>query len=328
MPDKSPRPDGRLVSSPRPDGRLGALDASAAVVFVSVVTAGSFTRAARALGMPSSTVSDKVSQLERRLGVTLLHRTTRKLNLTEVGREYFEQAEAGVSLLRSAAEQAAQAQRAPRGTLRLTAPSDIAYRVLAQAIAEYQEQCPDVRVETHLTNRYVDLITEGFDLAIRGGHLKDSGLVAKRLGSGHMILVASPEYVKRAKAPKSPAELSRHRCICFLSGERADPDPTWRLRSHDGRTARVRLPSLVAADSFAMVIDLARIGQGVALVPESLARETLQRHELLRLLPDWATTEAPVHLVYPPQRQALPKVRAMIPLLEKHFIRMFAGERI
>ena len=156
-------------------------------------------------------------------------------------------------------------------------------------------------------------------------------LKARKIGSFSSLLVASPEYVKRTKAAntlKTPAELSRHRCIRFLSGDRADPDPVWRLRSHDGRTVRVRLPSQVAADSFAMVIDLARIGQGVALVPETLVRETLQRHELVRLLPDWATAEAPVHLVYPAQRQALPKVRAMLPLLEKHFVRLFAGERI
>lgn len=317
MPDKKPAIDERSA----------ALDANAAVVFVSVVKAGSFTRAASALVMPTSTVSDKVSQLERQLGVTLLNRTTRKLKLTEVGQEFFAQAEAGVGLLRIAAERAAQAQSTPRGTLRMTAPADIASLVLARAIAEYQQKFPEVRVETHLTNRYVDLVAEGFDLAVRGGHLKDSGLRARRLGTGTMILVASPEYVRRAKHPKSPADLSKHRCIRFLSGDRTEPDPAWRLRSHGGRAVRVRPSFVTAADSFAMVIDLARTGEGIALVPESVVRERLQRHELLRVLPSWATQEAPVHVVYPGPRQALPKVREMVPILEKHFARWFAGER-
>lgn len=151
--------------------------------------------------------------------------------------------------------------------------------------------------------------------------------MGKRLGTGYLILVASPDPVRRVRAPRRPAELSGHRCIRFLGGDGADPDPRWRLRSHDGRSVRVRPSFRVSADSFGRVIDLARIGEGIALVPESTVRALLHRRELLRLLPDWATADAPAHLVYSGPRQALPKVRAMLPVLEKHFGRWFAAAR-
>lgn len=303
-------------------GGVGALDVNAVGVFVHVVKAGSFTRAARDLAMPTSTVSDKVSGLERQLGVTLLHRTTRMLSLTEIGREFFAGAEESGTLLLAAAERAVQSQHTPRGTLRITAPADIDTLVLAQAIAEYRRELPEVTVETLLTNRYVDLVTEGYDLAIRGGPLADNGLRAKRLGSGHLILVASPDYLRQHKSPKHPKDLAQHRCIRFLRSGASNSDATWRLRSSGGRTLRVRPGFVVAGDSMTMVRDLARVGEGIALVPDSFTRDRLQARELVRVLPDWATAESPIHLVYPAQRQALPKVRAMIPIVEKHFIRL------
>lgn len=311
-------PDNEVLPICRP----GALDTNAVMVFVSVVKAGSFTRAARAMAMPTSTVSDRVSALERQLGVTLLHRTTRKLTLTEIGREFFEHAEAGGSLILAAAERATQAQSTPRGTLRITAPADVSTLVLAQAVAEYRARFPDVSVELNLTNRYVDLLTEGFDLALRGGPLRGTGLRAKRLGTGHLILVASPDYLRQNKPPRTPKDLTQHRCIRFVRAGSADPDASWHLRSSGGRTLRIRPTFVAGGDSMTMVLDLARMGQGIALVPDSLTRDRLKQRDVLRVLPDWTTAESPVHLVYPAQRQALPKVRAMIPILEKHFVRM------
>lgn len=316
MPDN--RPNDRSALN-RPAG----LDTNAIQVFVSVVKAKSFVQAARTLGMPTSTVSDRVSQLEQQLGVTLIHRTTRKLNLTEIGNEFFAQAEAGMSQLQVAAERATQARSTPRGTLRITAPVDINHQVVAQAVAEYRRKCPEVGVELHLTNRYVDLIVEGFDLAVRGGRLPDSGLKAKRLGTGSLILVASLEYLKRTKAPRVPQDLAEHRCLRFLSSDISAPAAAWRLRAHDGRTASVRPEFLISANSFAMVIELALLGEGIGLVPETVVREPLRRRELQRVLPDWTTAEAPVHLVYPAPRQALPKVKAMIPIMQKHFNQLF-----
>lgn len=302
--------------------RPGVLDTNAVMVFVTVVKAGSFTRAATHLGMPTSTVSDRVSGLEGQLGVTLLHRTTRKLSLTEVGREFFEGAEAGGSLLIAAAERATQAQRTPRGTLRITAPADVSTFVLAQAVAEYREQYPEVRVELNLTNRYVDLIAEGFDLALRGGPLRGTGLVAKRLGTGHMILVASPDYLRRHKPPKQPKDLTAHHCIRYAPAGSTHADEGWRLRSAGGRVVRVRPNFVVAGDSLTMALDLARVGEGIALIPDNLSRERLQGRDVLRVLPDWTTAESPVHLVFPAQREALPKVRGIIPILERHFLQL------
>lgn len=310
MPDKQSQSAGRTI------------DANAVMVFVCVVRAGSFTRAAQLLDMPTSTVSDKVSGLERQLGVTLLHRTTRKLSLTEVGREFFPDADAGGGLILAAAERATQSQSTPRGTLRITAPADIATGVLAQALAEYRQQFPAVCVEVHLTNRFVDLVGEGFDLALRGGPLVDNGLRAKRLGGGHLVLVASPDYLRRSKPVKQPRDLEQHRCIRFLRFGSRDRDSTWRLRSTGGKSVRVRPAYTVGADSMTLVLELARVGEGIALVPDSFTRERLQERGVLRVLPSWATTESPIHLVYPAQRQVLPKVRAMLPILEKHFVHL------
>ena len=250
--------------------------------------------------------------------MTLLHRTTRMLSLTEIGREFFAGAEESGTLLLAAAERAVQSQHTPRGTLRITAPADIDTLVLAQAIAEYRRELPEVTVETLLTNRYVDLVTEGYDLAIRGGPLADNGLRAKRLGSGHLILVASPDYLRQHKSPKHPGIWPSIAAFAFCAAvPRTATPPGGCAVGADAAGAAWLCGGRRLDDHGA---DLARVGEGIALVPDSFTRDRLQARELVRVLPDWATAESPIHLVYPAQRQALPKVRAMIPIVEKHFI--------
>ena len=293
------------------------MDLNAALVFVHVVNSGSFTGAARALGIPASTVSDRVAALELSLGSSLLTRTTRTLKLTDVGREFFTKAEAAVNALLQAGEQASQAQKRPTGVLRLSGPSDFATREIAESIAEYHARFPGVRVETHLSNRAVDLIAEGFDIAIRGGDLDDSSLLAKPIGAGCQLLAASPAYLRRAPAIDAPEALSRLACIGFLMTSRTGAEPPWVLRSAAGKTARVKPEFTNASTSFTMIIDLMKAGEGIALLPETLIQDELEEGELIRVLPGWSTARAPVHLVYPRHRFASPKLQEMLPILER-----------
>lgn len=290
-------------------------DLNSTMFFVKVVVAGSFTKAASLLGVPKSTVSDKVAQLEKELGVTLLTRTTRKLKLTDVGEEFFRKAEQGVSQLQSAGEEAAQAQKAPTGTLRLTAPAEmLIFGSVMDAVIEYQSKFPNVRIEFEFTDRMVDLVAEGCDIAIRAGELADSGLMAKRIGLSHMILVAADSYLKKAPPLTNPKDLLKHRCLRFM-----DPpsDDIWMLRSKQGKSARIQIPLSLSFNSFSALRSLAVSGQGIALIPNTLCKTEIDEKKLTRVLPDWSTKDVPLHLVYPGQRFSSPKVKEMIPLLER-----------
>ncbi len=290
-------------------------DLNSTMFFVKVVLAGSFTKAATLLGVPKSTVSDKVAQLEKKLGVTLLTRTTRKLKLTDVGEEFFRKAEQGISQLQSAGEEAAQAQKTPTGTLRLTGPAElIFFGNMLDAIAEYRSKFPQVKVEIDFTDRMVDMVSEGFDIAIRAGDLPDSGLRAKRLGVSNMILVASDRYLRKAPTLTKPKDLREHLCLRYI-----DPpsDDVWMLYSKQGKSAKVQIPISLSGNSYSALRALAVSGQGIALIPNTLCQAELAEKKLTRVLPDWATENVPLHLVYPGQRFSSPKVREMLPLLEK-----------
>ncbi|WNG23859.1 LysR family transcriptional regulator [Cystobacter fuscus] len=299
-------------------------DLNAALIFVNVVRAGSFSKAARSLGLSVSTVSDRVAGLERTLGVSLLTRTTRKLKLTDEGATFFKESEVALQTLLGAFEGATATRRQPTGTLRISAPADCPSSEVSAAVIEFRNTYPQVKVETHISNRYVDLITEGFDIAIRGGHLEDSSLRSKRLGVGNSVVVASSRYLQGASAIEHPRDLVAHPCIGFVLKKGNKGDMPWHLRSADGEAVRLKPDFVVSSTSFAWILSLVRLGAGLALVPQPLLKEDFTRKRLVRVLPDWATEDAPMHLVYPPQRFSSPKVREMIPILEKHLRGLFA----
>jgi len=291
-------------------------DLNSTMLFVKVVVAGSFTKAASALGVPKSTVSDKVAQLEKELGVTLLTRTTRKLTLTDVGAEFFRKAERGISQLQGAAEEASQSQKTPTGLLRLTAPADIFFiNSMIKAVAEYRSRFPNVMVELDFSDRYVDLIAEGYDVAIRAGILEDSSLMAKRVGVAQLILVASESYLRKAPALKHPKDLRNHHCLKHIE---PPSDDIWHLRTKQGKTAKVQIPQGTSSNAYPALKALAVMGQGIVLLPNSMCHAELSEKKLVRVLPEWATSEVPMHFVYPAQRFSSPKIKEMIPLLEKH----------
>jgi DNA-binding transcriptional LysR family regulator len=278
-----------------------------------VVQAGSFTAAARRLKMPKSSVSRKVSDLEERIGARLLHRTTRKLGLTDAGRIYFERAAPIVSDIEQVDQAVGELQAAPRGLLRVTAP--LSFALIGPMVASYLEQYPEVRVELVCSDRVVNLVEEGFDVAIRAGYLVDSTLIARRLGAFKRVLVASPGYLKRHGRPKSAADLEKHPCIVFGPS----PTPTlWTLHSGEKRSD-VRVPARFSANDMDLMLDAARAGIGIAWLPEHLLAGDLARGRLKRVLADWTSPETPVHAVYPSARHLSPKVFAFVELLRKQF---------
>jgi DNA-binding transcriptional LysR family regulator len=299
-------------------------DLNSTMIFVKVVSVGSFTRAAKLLGVPKSTISDKVAQLERELGVTLLTRTTRKLKLTDVGEEFFRKAEPGINQLQAAGEEASQAQRAPTGVLRITGPAEtLTFHHVLEAVAEYRGKFPQVKVEMDFTDRTVDLVAEGYDIAIRGGSLSDSTLKARRIGVGRQILIASDSYLKKAETLRQPHDLLEHSCLKHISARTGN---IWVLRSKRGKMVRVHVPETVSVNSYTGVISLAVLGQGIGLVPHALCLSELSTGTLVRVIPEWSTSETPISLVYPAQKFSSAKVREMIPLLEKHIRKILQTE--
>jgi DNA-binding transcriptional LysR family regulator len=254
-----------------------------------------------------------VSDLEERVGARLLHRTTRKLGLTDAGRMYFERAAPIVSDIEQVDQAVGEFQAAPRGLLRVSAP--LSFALLGPMVASFLERYPEVYVELVCTDRVVNLVEEGFDVAIRAGHLVDSTLVGRRLGAIRSVLVASPGYLKRHGRLKSPADLEEHPCIVFGSS----PMPTlWSLHSGE-KKVDVRVASRLSTNDFDLMLDSARAGIGIALLPEHLVAADLGRGRLKRVLTDWSSPETPVHAVYPSARHLSPKVSAFVEVLRKEF---------
>ena len=276
------------------------------VVFARVVEAGSFVGAARVTGIPKSTVSRKVSELEARLGARLLQRTTRSLTLTDVGQTFFRHAQRVVAEVEEAARAVTVMQEAPRGLVRVTLPLNVGF--FAPIVASFMRQHPQVQVELVGTDRVVDLVAEGFDLAIRAGDLEDSSLVARRLGKLESYLVASPAFVRRHGVPKEPADVEPLDCIVFGAGQQRGH---WPLR-REGRTVTIEPKARMTVNDFEFVEVAARAGLGIAMLPVYRCVDGLRTKQLRRVLPQWCAREFPLHAVYPTSRHLSPAVGALL----------------
>ena len=288
------------------------MDLDGIEVFVKVLESGSFSRAAKLLGMPNSTVSAKVSALEKRLGVTLLQRTTRKLRATPAGETYFQQCVLALERLQAAESELTSAQHEPRGLLRVTAPADIGHSLLATLVRGFLQQYPKTEVELVVTNRVLDLIAEGVDLAIRAGALADSGLIAKRFSVGHFGLWASPVYLKKRGMPSHPRDLAPQECLRFSLFK----DNRVALTNGKER-ARVVTSGRLRADDFEALKAFALLGEGIAYLPSFLCVEEAGQKRLQRILPEWRGDAVTFSFVYPAQRFVAPKVRAFITAAEE-----------
>lgn len=275
-------------------------------VFVRVVETGSFTAAAKALGLPKSSVSRRVGTLEETLGARLLNRTTRKLSMTDAGALYFARASRALGDLDEAAAAVDELQREPRGLLRITLPPDLT-GYFTDLIAQFMAHHPDVQVAALATGRRVDLVGEGFDLALRAGVLADSSMVARKLLDSRLALYASTKYLRAHGMPSSIEALADHNCLLFGIERMTD---TWILDGPGG-SVQVEVKGDFACSDFGMLRQACERHMGIARIPfASVAQE--QESGLTRLFPDYSSGAGGVFAVYPTTRHLSPKVRAFI----------------
>ncbi|GAB2481016.1 LysR family transcriptional regulator [Comamonas humi] len=291
-------------------------------VFRQVAERGSFAEAGRKLGLSPPAISKNVAELEAQLGVRLIHRTTRRMALTEEGRTYLEHVTRGLDALAEAEAALSSAQTAPIGTLRVSAPMTVTLTRLSEAIPGFLASHPGLKLELHLDDRRVDIIREGFDLAIRGYRSpEDSTLIARRLGAMPHVLCAAPAYFAAHGRPQAPAELKALDHVRFPYGANAD---TWEFRK-DGRMERIAVQARYSVSSSLAVRDALRAGFGVSLIPLSYVEDDLKAGRLEVALDDWATAEVAHYAVYPTRQHLAPKIRVFVDFLVRQFARGGAG---
>lgn len=286
---------------------MHSIDLNEIAVFIQVVQAGSFTRAAEQLHMPNSTVSARVSSLEKRLGVTLLQRTTRQLNLTDVGRAYFTQCVHGLEEIAKAESDVTSKQIEPSGDLRISAPVYLGAAMLPKVISEIKKNFPKIHIEFVLKDRAMDFISEKIDVALRAGDLDDSTLVAKKVGMVQFAAFASPAYIKAKGELLHPKELRKHQCIQFTPLGK----DIWRF--FNGKNwVSAPLSGQFLIDELHIVKELAMSGEGVALLPTFDCRFETKERRLVQVLSGWQSVSRQIHLVHLPQKYPSPKLRAFI----------------
>ncbi len=293
--------------------RLGPIAA-----FVRVVETGSFTAAASALGVSKSQVSRSVRTLEDRLGARLLHRTTRAVAPTEAGSAFYARCARILSDLEEAEEAVVHLQSAPRGTLRLSLPQSFGVRYLAPLIADFMVTYPEVRVEASFSERRVDLVDEGFDLAIRIGALDDSSLIVRKLGSTCRHVLASPGYLARRGWPKTPADLREHDCLQFTY---QTSGTSWIFRDAD-QDVSVRVSGRLTANSGEALAAAACAGIGLVWLPDFLVADELRSGRLISVFGERPDPGLAIWAVYPHSRHLAPKVRLFVDMVAAHL-----GER-
>ncbi|KQV01118.1 LysR family transcriptional regulator [Mesorhizobium sp. Root695] len=286
------------------------LDLNDIIVFARVVEAGSFTAAARLLAMPKTTVSRRIAALEREVGVRLLQRTTRSLNLTDAGRLYYEQSSRGLRTIEEANLRLAQARAEPSGTIRISAPVGFGGHFLIRAVVDFLAMYPKTNVELRLTDDRLNLVEDGIDLAFRTGILQDSTLIARKLGSTHRLLCASPDYLARHGMPESPADLAHHQCV--IAGPSVS-GAHWVLDGPSGQETVV-VAGRFAANEMQAVVAAALAGFGIAQLPQAIAEGLINDGRLQRVLRTYATPAGGLHVLYPSSRHLSPLVKAFIEL--------------
>lgn len=282
--------------------------------FITVVEHGSFTAAAVVLSTTPSVLSRAVTRLEARLGRQLLQRTTRRVGLTEAGRVYLEQARAAFSLLDEAEREGRGQEGNLTGRVRMSVPTTYGHYRLPSLLARFARQYPHVKVELNITNRNVDLIAEGFDLAIRLGQMPDSGLVARKLEDAALVLVASPDYLHRMGSPQTLEELRLHMCLPFILPRTGRIAP-WVFRE-DGRDIDwLPVSSVETSEDVLGVVSLAEQGMGICQSYAFIVQERIQRGQLVEVLPTLRGRSRPFSVIYAPHRRQSAAARAMIELL-------------
>lgn len=280
-------------------------------MYVAVVDGGSFAAAADKLDISRAMASKQIQKLEEHLGTRLLNRTTRRLSLTETGREFYERSIQIIGDVGEAVQIAGQMTRRPQGVLRVTIPLSYGQHRLATVIGDYTQAYPQVQLDIKLSDRKVDLIEDGLDLAIRIGAMPQSDLIARKIGGVRSIVCATPAYLARHGTPQTPEDLVKHSCLGYtLTGTGAD----WRLEGLDG-SVLVPISGPIRADNGDIIRLAALSDAGIVFQPHFIVDDDIEAGRLVRVLPEWQSAELGVYAVYPSRKHLSAKVRTFVDFL-------------
>ncbi len=285
-------------------------------VFAQVVESGSFAKAAAKLGLSTSAASRHVAELEAHLQTRLLNRTTRRVSLTETGRAFYERTVQLLADLEEAEREASRAAVVPRGVIRLTTAVNFGVRHLAPAIAEFLAKHGELRFDVSLSDRIVDLVEEGFDLAIRIGGPGPQNLVARKLGETRVMLCASPAYLAAHGTPQVPEDLERHNCFTY---EYVSPRNVWHFRDPSGRERQVRVSGNLHSNNGDLAAEVAARGGGIVFEPAFIVGPEVRAGRLVPLLQDFVPPPVPIFAVYPSRKHLSAKVRVFVDFLVERF---------
>jgi len=284
-------------------------------IFVEVVNGGGFTAAAEKIGLSRAQVSKSVKQLEEHLGTRLLNRTTRRISLTEIGRIYYERCKSVLSDIEEIEGIASAQATKPHGTLMLSAPTSFGILHLNEAIPQYIKHYPQVQISLKLADRFIDVVSEGFDLVIRIAELEDSSLIARKIAPCKRVFCASPEYLKQHGTPKVPQDLAIHHCLVYSNELKPD---TWVLNGPNG-TESVKVNGPVCADNGDILKTAALSGLGITLLPTFIVGADLCEGQLVQVLPNYCPPEISIYAVFPSRRYLSAKVRTFVDFLSDYF---------
>ncbi len=295
--------------------------------FAMVVEHGGYAAAERALGVPKSRLSRRISQLESDLGVRLLQRSTRKFSVTDVGRSVFRHAQTMLAEAQAAREAVDRMSAEPRGLIRVSAPVALAQQMLAGLLPGFLSVYDQVQVQLQVGNRRVDVIGEGIDIAfrVRTRLDEDGELVLRRFGEINELLVASPEYLQRVGPPVHPGDLAGHWALSMSEDEARQ---RWELHGPEGAVEYVQIRPRLMAQDFPVLLAAARAGLGVALVPESACADAVRRGELIVVLPQWRLPQGICHAIFPTRRGLLPAVRVFIDYVAERMPALIEANRL
>lgn len=273
--------------------------------FVAIVENGSLTKAAQQIQIPKSTLSRHLINLEKRLGVTLVQRSTRRVSLTPFGKQFYQTSSQSLKLLQQAEKDLSESHQLPKGRIKFTAPIEVGNYFLSEAIANFSLRYPDIEFDILFTDRIVDLVKEEFDLALRAGKIHDDSLVSKKIGGDVFVLVSSQKYLKNSLPITAPEDLLKHKCWIFSQMKKGFE---WKL-SNGQQTKIIKLESKRLNNSMQSLKSILIQGGGIAMLPLVLVKDALLVGELNQVLPEWKMEGGTIHLCYPKQKRIPERVR-------------------
>ncbi len=283
------------------------IDLNQIMIFIKVVDSGSFTKAAELLKQPKSRISRRLAALEKSLGTQLIYRTTRQMQLTETGKDYYHRCSPLIKDLENANNAMTTHAEELSGVLRITAPEDYATIILSPIVDEFVKKHPKIKIEMILSGSYLDLVKESIDIAIRIGHLKDASMKSKKISSITSILVATPSFLEKHPLITKPEHLSKTPCLIFESGKSGN----WKL-IREKQEFKIKVQGPVSANSPYFIYQMAIHGRGVGLVPSFLCNEDIARGKLVQVLKGWSSEAIPVQLLTPSQKETPARTKAFM----------------